>query len=97
MANAPRESRLQIGEWLAELRKELAHAATMRQEEEPAFRLKQVVVQVSVMSSRQGTKKGGVKFWVVTGELADVKQSQLTHQITLTLEPQNDDLYLGDD
>jgi len=64
------------------------HGAT-RPDQKVGFLYKEVEIQLELAITREGSAKGGVKFWVVSGELSGSLKSANTHRIKVILDPYN--------
>ena len=97
-----------LAEWIAELRAELTEAVTWQREREgeaeqrgsslavPALALKELKLDLEIKTSRQTGSRGGLKFWVVSGDVDRKESSGTTQRVTLVLTPTGE-VHLGDD
>ena len=76
-----------LAEMLVELRRELLDAQRQAAEQKLQFKVEDIEVELKVGTTRKGTGKGSVKFWVaeVGGEAS--KEMQSLQTIRLKMKP----------
>lgn len=78
--------RIGLAEMISTLRAELDKAQKAAPESSP-LEVREIDLEVSFTHSREGTAKGGVKFWVYEAGVEGKLASERVHKVTLRLGP----------
>ncbi|MFD5840906.1 trypco2 family protein [Streptomyces chartreusis] len=76
-----------LAEAVAALRGELMAALDEGNGSRIRFRATSVQVEFEIQVQRTATAAGGVKFWVVAGDVSGTDSRSVTHRVVLDLEP----------
>ncbi|GAA3134089.1 trypco2 family protein [Streptomyces echinatus] len=82
---------IELSELLASLRAEIETARTEADGKDVRFKIESVDLELHVAVEKTKQVKGGVKFWVLSGDLTGGSKNTRTHVIKLRLSPETYD------
>ena len=76
-----------LSEMVLALRQELLQAQQQGENMDLKFKVEDIDLEVEVLTTMEGTGKGGVKFWVCNAEAQAKFAKAKTHKLRLKLKP----------
>ncbi|MFF7370772.1 MULTISPECIES: trypco2 family protein [Streptomyces] len=82
---------IELADLLASLRSEIETARVQAEDEDIRFRIESVDLELHVAVEKTKQAKGGVKFWVLSGDVSGGSKNTRTHVIKLRLSAETKD------
>lgn len=80
--------RTSLAAWIAALRSELLSAAVTGRDRQPQFAVRQIELELEVVSTQDDDARGEIRFWVVGLEKGQRRTNEATQRIKLLLIPE---------
>jgi hypothetical protein len=91
-------NKIGLSEMVLALRQELLTAQREGEAKDLKFKVEDIDLEVEVMTTKEGSGKGSIKFWVCDAEANASFSQAKTHRLTLRLKPlgKNGDVKISD-
>ncbi len=80
-------SKIELSELIVELRRELLEARARGEREDLRFQVEEVEIEVNLATTKEGSAKTGVKFWVLNAETQGKLAAETVQKVRIKLKP----------